>query len=97
MTKHNLPVWRIDPTKQYKLNWRVDNIYGFFVSIIVSVFAFAGLYYGLSLKIELLNQKVDYLVQQTKEYNERNKEVLTRLGIVEKDVGIIYTKLSIYK
>jgi hypothetical protein len=64
------------------------------VSIAVSVFCFAGLYYGLSIKIELLSQKVDFVAKEVQEYNQRNKEVQTRLGIMEKDVGIIYTKLG---
>jgi len=85
MTKNNLPTWRI------------DNYYAFFVSIAVSVFAFATLYYGLSLKLELLNQKVDYLVKQTEEYNQRNKEIQTRLGTTESDIKVIFTKLLIQK
>ena len=85
MTKNNLPVWR------------VDNYYAFFVSIAVSVFAFAGLYFGLSNKIDLLTQKVDYLVQQVGEYNERNKDVQTRIGISESNIQVIFTKLGMLK
>jgi len=85
MKKYDLPLWRI------------DNMYGFFVSIAVSVFAFASLYFGLSLKIELLNQKVDYLVERTKEYNDKNKDIQARLGSAEKDIEVIYSRLSITK
>ena len=69
--------------KQNLPNWRTDNVYAFFVSIAVSVFAFASLYFGLSMKIELLTQKVDYLVKQTEEYNLRNANIQTRMGTVE--------------
>ncbi|KKR00168.1 MAG: hypothetical protein UT24_C0016G0057 [Candidatus Woesebacteria bacterium GW2011_GWB1_39_12] len=49
MTKHNLPIWRI------------DNLVAFSVSVIASIFAFATLYFGLSTQIQLLTQKVDIM------------------------------------
>ena len=74
--------------------WRIDNLYAFFVSIAVSVFAFASLYFGLSLKLELLTQKVEYLVRQTEEYNKRNLDIQTRLGTVESKQNQVVTFLN---
>ena len=46
-------------------SWRTDNMWAFAVSLIVSVFAFAGLYYGLSNKIDLLTQRMDFYIEKT--------------------------------
>ena len=80
--------------KQNLPAWRIDNLYAFFVSIAVSVFAFASLYFGLSLKLELLTQKVEYLVRQTEEYNKRNLDIQTRLGTVESKQNQVVTLLN---
>lgn len=70
--------------KTLEYNWRFDNLYGFVVSIMVSVFAFAGLYYGLSNKIDLLTQKMDYLIESTK----------TNTSSI-RDLQVKYTELSV--
>ena len=75
MTKHNLPIYRI------------DNIYGFFVSLIMSVFAFATLYFGLSTQIQLLAQKLDTV-------NKTQEIILLKFTSVETRYGELALKLE---
>ena len=80
--------------KSDAITWAtVNNI----VPIVTSAIMITISFMALSNKLELLNQKVEYLVKQTEEYNLRNKEVQTRLGIVESNIVEINTKLSINK
>lgn len=68
MTKHNLPIYRI------------DNIYAFFVSLIISVFSFATLYFGLSTQIQLLTQKIDIMNKNQEIILQKFVSVETRYG-----------------
>jgi len=77
-------------TKDPLPTWRTDNLYAFFVAICVGVFAFAGLYFSLSTKFELLAQRQEYMIKTQEEYNERNKEIQLRLG----DHGTRLTKVE---
>ena len=75
MTKHNLPTWRI------------DNIYGFFILIIVSVFSFATLYFGLSTQIQLLAQKLETI-------NKNQEIILQKFVSVETRYGELTLKIQ---
>ncbi len=68
MTKNNLPIWRI------------DNIYGFFITIIASIFSFATLYFGLSTQIQLLTQKIDTMNKNQEIILQKFTSIETRYG-----------------
>ena len=68
MTKSNLPIYRI------------DNFYGFLASLVMSVFAFATLYFGLSTQIQLLTQKVDLMNKNQEIILQKFVSVETRYG-----------------
>ena len=72
--------------------WRVDNLYAIAISFITMVLAVSALYWGLSNKIDLLTQKVEYLIQNQDEYFQRNKEVQTRLGQMEVKISVLESK-----
>jgi hypothetical protein len=46
------------------MNWRVDNAYPIVISFITMVLAVSALYWGLSNKIDLLTQKVEYRIRE---------------------------------
>jgi hypothetical protein len=79
-------------SKQELPAWRTDNLYSFFVAICVGVFAFAGLYFSLSTKFELLAQRQEYMIKTQEEYNERNKEIQIKL----EDHGTRLTKIETF-
>lgn len=45
--------------------WRVDNIYPIVISFVTMILTVSALYWGLSNKIDLLTQKVDYYIEKT--------------------------------
>ena len=45
--------------------WRVDNIYPIVVSFITMVLTVSALYWGLSNKIDLITQKMDFYIEKT--------------------------------
>lgn len=54
--------------------WRIDNLYGFLVSIGSMVVLLVGLYYGIINNQNLQNQKMDYIIQQVTEIKQIQKE-----------------------
>lgn len=77
--------------------WRVDNLYTIVMMAFGLAFTVLTFYYGLSVKIDLLTQKVEFLGQQVEEYNSKNKDIQTRLGTDESNIQIIFTKLGMLK
>ena len=72
--------------------YRFDNLYAVAISFVTMVLAVSALYWGLSNKIDLLTQKVEYLIQNQNEYFQRNKEVQTRLGRMEVKISVLESK-----
>ena len=72
--------------------WRVDNLYAIAISFVTMVLAVSALYWGLSNKIDLLTQKVEYLIQNQNEYFQRNKDVQTRIGQMEVKISVLESK-----
>ena len=73
------------------LTWfQINNIVPIITSIVIIALSWAS----LGAKIDLLNQKVEYLTKQVEEYNQRNKEVQTRIGTSESNIQVIFTKLG---
>jgi len=83
MTKHNLPIWRI------------DNLVAFSVSIIASIFAFATLYFGLSTQIQLLTQKVDIMNKNQEIILQKFISVETRYGELSLKIARLETLQNI--
>jgi cell division protein FtsL len=76
------------------LTWfQINNIVPIVTSIVIIALSWAS----LGAKIDLLNQKVDYLSKQVEEYNQRNKEIQTRVGTAESNIQVIFTKLGMLK
>ena len=69
-------------------------LYNNIIPLVTSAVIIALSWASLGSKIELLNQKVDFLVANQKEYFERNKEVQTRIGTMEVKVKEIETRIE---
>lgn len=63
--------------------WRVDNIYPIAISFITMALTVSALYWGLSNKIDLLTQRMDFYIEKT-QTNYGSLQSLQRL----------YTKLE---
>jgi len=65
------------------------------VPIVTSAVMIAISWMTLITRIELLNQKIDYLVKNQDEYFQRNKEIQTRVGTLEVKVSTLETEMHI--
>ena len=76
-------------------SWRTDNIWAFAVSLMISAFAFAGLYYGLSNKIDLLVQRVDFYLEKTNTNYTSLQSMQQKYSSLKFDVGRCCPSISL--
>lgn len=55
----------------------------FFTSIVIAVFAFAGMYFGITNKIELMAQKIEYHIGQTADIPGRTSMLETAVAVLQ--------------
>lgn len=65
--------------------WRLDNLYSFFVAICVSVFAFAGIYFGIDKRLTRIEDKVDIIATWTVKHQEQTVSLSERMNQNVKD------------
>lgn len=70
--------------------WRIDNLYSFAVAVVIGVFTFASLYFAIVNRLNLMEQKQDYMIAQLEEMKlnskarrEFNDETRNRVTILE--------------
>ena len=66
-----------------KNNWRFDNLYPMIVTVFGVAFTILTFYFGLSVKIDLLTQRVDTLIENQKILISKYEGVQARLGTLE--------------
>jgi len=75
--------------KEQLPTWRIDNFYSFFMSIVIAVFSFAALYFGLSTQIAVLNTKMDNVIAIVQEEKQARVRELQALNEYERRLAII--------
>lgn len=65
---------------------------GFYATVIVAVFSFATMYFGLQNRIELLSQKLEHALQSYVDHGVRLSNIEMRITAIEKDLAILKVK-----
>lgn len=82
--------------------WRIDNLWAFLISLIISIFSFASLYFSLTGDIRSMKQDIAYIkeridkhielsLQEEKSFNDLSLKVQT----LDANQKIVFNKLGL--
>ena len=70
-------------------------LYNNIIPLITSAVIIAVSWASLGSKIDLLNQKVEFLANEVQEYNQRNKDLQIRVGDNQLQIARIFERLGV--